>query len=210
VRAVRGVGVADARRWNHNIEYFPVILGAVPAGAPRALDVGCGDGVLSRRLAAVVPQVVGLDLDPASVAAARGQGGGPSYVHGDLLAPPFAPESFDLVAAVTCLHHMGTAAGLAAMRDLVRPGGALAAVGVARRRYPADLPRDLAASVGTRAHQLAKRLDDRLLWGTTAPIVWPPEHDFRETRRVVEATLPGARFRRHLLWRWSVTWAKPS
>ncbi len=33
--------------WNHNVHYQPVILGAVPAGCGRALDVGCGDGLLA-------------------------------------------------------------------------------------------------------------------------------------------------------------------
>ena len=72
------------------------------------------------------------------------------------------------------------------MRDLVHPGGALVAVGVARARYPADIPRDVAASLGTRAHQLANWRRGRRLWGTPAPKVWPPDDDFRETRAAVE------------------------
>jgi SAM-dependent methyltransferase len=207
---VTGVGLADRHRWNHNIEYFPVVLGALPAGAQRALDAGCGEGILSRRLAAIVPDVVGLDRDPGSIDAARQQGGGPTYVLGDLLAPPFEPETFDLVAAVTALHHMGTAPGLAAMRALVRPGGVLAAVGVARPRLPADIPRELAAAAGTRARQLANWRQGRRLWGTPAPTVWPPDEDVHQTRTAVERELPGARFRRRLLWRWSVTWTKPA
>lgn len=210
LRETSSLALADGRRWNHNIEYFPVVVGALPAGARRALDVGCGDGILCRRLAVAVPTVVGLDRDPASIDAARQQGGGPGYAVGDLLAPPFEPESFDLVAAVTALHHVGTARGLAAMRDLVRPGGTLAAIGVARARYPADLPRDLAAAAGTRAHQMAKRGRGRHLWATPAPTVWPPDEDFRQTRQEVERMLPGAVFRRRLLWRWSVTWTKPA
>ena len=38
--------------WNHNVHYLPVILAAVPPGCGAALDVGCGDGLLARRLAA--------------------------------------------------------------------------------------------------------------------------------------------------------------
>jgi SAM-dependent methyltransferase len=207
---VTGIGLADRHRWNHNIEYFPVVLDALPTGARRVLDVGCGEGILCRRLAATVPTVVGLDVDPASLEAARRQGGGPTYVLGDLLAPPFEPESFDLVAAVTALHHMGTARGLLAMRDLVRPGGTVAAVGVARPRFPTDLPREVAAAVGTRAYQLANWGCGRRLWGTPAPTVWPPDEDFPQTRQEIERTLPGARFRRRLLWRWSATWTKPA
>ena len=37
--------------WNHNIHFHPVVLDAVPTGARRALDVGCGAGGLARELA---------------------------------------------------------------------------------------------------------------------------------------------------------------
>lgn len=204
MRPAVGIAVPDGERWNHNIEYFPVVEAAVPAGSRRALDVGCGEGFFTRRLAALVPEVVGLDRDAAAVAQARQQGGGARYVRGDLLRAPFPPGSFDLVATVTTVHQVGTAPGLAAMADLVRPGGTVAAIGVARSRYPRDGARDLAAAVGTRLKPRRAHL-----WETPAPKVWPPDEDFRQVRRAVERALPGAAFRRHLLWRWSATWTKP-
>jgi hypothetical protein len=42
--------LADSRRWNHDIHYHPVVLAAVPEGCRRALDVGCGEGQLTREL----------------------------------------------------------------------------------------------------------------------------------------------------------------
>ncbi len=200
-----GIDVPDGARWNNNIEHYRVVLGALAPGARRVLDVGCGEGMLVRRLAAAVPDAVGLDRDAASLDQARAQGGGGRYVLGDLLAPPFSPGSFDAVTSVTTLHHVGTGPALAAMAALVRPGGVVAAVGVARSRYPRDLPRDAVAAVAVRLEPRRWRN----LWETPAPKVWPPDDDFRATHRAVEATLPGARFRRHLCWRWSVTWRKP-
>ena len=60
------------RRWNHNIHYHPKILQAVPNGAERALDIGCGEGMLARELRSVVPEVTGIDLDTPSLELARG------------------------------------------------------------------------------------------------------------------------------------------
>jgi 2-polyprenyl-3-methyl-5-hydroxy-6-metoxy-1,4-benzoquinol methylase len=62
------------RRWNHNTHYYPLVLAAVPDGCRRALDVGCGEGMLARELAARVPQVVGIDKHEPSIALAREQG----------------------------------------------------------------------------------------------------------------------------------------
>jgi SAM-dependent methyltransferase len=195
-------------RWNHNIHHHPVVLAAVPAGARRALDVGCGDGYLTRQLRERVPEVVGLDLHEPSLEMAvedsRGHDG-LAYLLGDVLAAPFPPGSFDLVASVATLHHLDAREGLRAMADLVRPGGALAVVGLATGHLPRDIPREVAAAVATRAIRLRRGYDE-----VAAPTCWPPPESYDGLRAIASEVLPGSRFRRHLLWRCSITWTKPA
>ncbi len=62
---------ASSERWNHNILYHSVILDAIPPGCRCALDVGCGVGTLTRELRQHIPEVVGIDSDHASIAAAK-------------------------------------------------------------------------------------------------------------------------------------------
>ncbi len=80
----------------------------------------------------------------------------------------------------------------------------VAAIGLARESWPKDLPRVLAASIGTRLLKLR-----RTYWEHSAPMVWPPPHTYDEMRAIAERTLPGVRYRRHLLWRYSLVWTKP-
>ena len=129
-------------RWNHNLHYHRVILAAVPDGARRSLDVGCGVGMLARDLRRVVPHVTAIDRDAASIDVARREddGAGVEYVVGDFMTHPFEPGSFDHIASIAALHHMDAGAALERMRELLAPGGTLAIVGLARPRYPADLP----------------------------------------------------------------------
>jgi SAM-dependent methyltransferase len=195
--------VAESKRWNHNIHYHPLILAAVAAGARRALDVGCGEGMLARRLRAIVPEVVGIDSDEASIDTAQSQSGGVEYVLGDFLTYPFEPESFDLIASVATLHHLDAVDALHRMRFLLRPGGTLAIVGLARRTT-ADLPYELAGAVATRIRQRRNGL-----WQHPSPTCWPPPLTFAEVRRTAAAVLPGVRYRRHVLWRYSLVWTKP-
>jgi predicted TPR repeat methyltransferase len=54
----------EAGPWNHNLHYHPVILRAIPRECTYALDVGCGEGVLTRRLRRQVPQVTGVWRKP--------------------------------------------------------------------------------------------------------------------------------------------------
>src|SRR5215472_4546943 len=124
--------------WNHNIHYHGVVLEAVGVGRANALDVGCGDGLLARRLARSVGRVQAIDLDQATIEHARQQddGTGVEYVHGDFLTADLPTESVDAVVSVTALHHMDESAALRRMSDLLRPGGTLAVVGIARDSTP--------------------------------------------------------------------------
>ena len=77
--------ISEDERWNHNIHYHRLILDSVPAEARDALDVGCGEGMLARRLRRIVPNVVGIDLDQSSINLANDQSPaeGIDYRHGD-------------------------------------------------------------------------------------------------------------------------------
>jgi len=196
----------ESERWNHNIHYHRLILDSVPAGARDALEVGCGEGMLARRLCRIVPNVVAIDLDQSSLDLARAQmpGANIDYVCGDFLTYPFVRGSFDVIGSVATLHHMDAAVALGRMRDLLRPGGTLVIVGLARSRLPADLPVEVAAVAVNGIYRLTKTY-----WQHPSPTVWPPPATYPGMRRLATRLLPGARYRRHLLWRYSIVWTKP-
>ena len=168
--------------------------------------MGCGEGLLARELRQVVPHVVAIDSDEPVLERARQQDAGScvEYVTGDFLSYGFAPESFDVIVSVAALHHMDPAAALRRMRELLRPGGTLAVVGLARSR-PHDLPADLAGVVAHRALLVGKSYQ-----AVNAPTIWPPPQTYAQVRRIASDTLPGVRYRRHLLWRYSLVWSKPA
>jgi SAM-dependent methyltransferase len=192
--------------WNHNIHYHRLILGAVPDGCQRGLDVGCGEGLLARELRRVIPGVLAIDCDGPVIDRARelDAGAGVEYVRGDFLTYGFQPESFDLIASVAALHHMNAAAALSRMRQLLRPGGRLAVVGLARSR-PRDWPTDIAGVAAQRVLLLRKAYQE-----VNAPTIWPPPQTYAQVERTAAETLPGVRYRRHLLWRYSLIWTKPA
>ena len=203
--------------WNHNSHYHRVVLAAVPAGCDSALDVGCGTGRLTRELRRVIPRVTGIDRDEQSITVARGRDvpGDIEYRCGDFLGLPLEPGGFGLVTAVASLHHMNTAAALNRMREQLRPGGALVIIGLARDGWsPIDLAHEVPAAVGHRVQRFRHRPGPRSggappAAGYQPPVVWPPAETYRQIRRLAGTLLPGMRYRRHLLWRYSICWVKP-
>ena len=88
------------------------VAAVAPAGA-RVLEVGCGPGHLSTRLAHHGLEVTGLDLDPAMIARAQANTDRlgdadqrrPSFLVGDVAALAFPDGSCDLVVSTLSMHH---------------------------------------------------------------------------------------------------------
>lgn len=73
-------------------------------GVRRALDVGCGAGLSTRALAPVAAEVVGLEPAAGMLAASADLAPGAHFVVAEAEALPFAPASFDLLAAAGSLN----------------------------------------------------------------------------------------------------------
>lgn len=210
------VPAAVPEPWGHNAHYYPAVLRAAPAGCERALDVGCGQGALTRLLSGAVPHVTGVDRDERSIEIARGHHGGAgiAYLVGDFFDIPLEDGSLDLVASVAALHHMEEREALRRMAALLRPGGVLAVIGLARIGSPADLIREIPAQAGYRLHRVASaramRAGQVASSGYTSPVVWPPPLTYGQTRELARSVLPGVRFRSLLYWRYSLMWSKPA
>jgi SAM-dependent methyltransferase len=91
-------------RWIGATEYRMLRGLLDPRAGDRALDVGCGTGWFTRRLAADGVDVTGLDKDRAALQFARGHAAaGERCIEGDAFSLPFADRAFDLTLSVTAL-----------------------------------------------------------------------------------------------------------
>lgn len=100
---------------------MPVVELLAPKPGERILDLGCGDGELSAKIASFGASVVGADSSPELVAKARARGIDARLVDGHELA--FGPE-FDAVFSNAALHWMlEPDAVLDGVQRALRPGG---------------------------------------------------------------------------------------
>ncbi len=75
-------------------------------GARHVLDVGCGEGQVARRAAALGATVVGVDPTAGQLVTAVERGGGVAYARAGAAALPFAAGSFDGVVVCLTLEHL--------------------------------------------------------------------------------------------------------
>jgi 2-polyprenyl-6-hydroxyphenyl methylase / 3-demethylubiquinone-9 3-methyltransferase len=99
-----------------------------PLAGRRALDVGCGAGLLAEPLARLGAQVTGIDAAPENVAVAQAHAaaGGLAidYRAGGIEA--VAGERFDLVTSLEVVEHVADrSAFVAGLADALAPGGLL-------------------------------------------------------------------------------------
>jgi SAM-dependent methyltransferase len=211
-----GLAALDADGWDHNVHYHPFLLRHLPPRCRAALDVGCGSGTFLLHLAQRADAALGIDLSPEMVRRAQARLAAYPTAEArvaDVADEPLPRGHFDCVATIATLHHLPLRATLARLADLVRPGGTLVVLDLYQPAAPADWLVSAAAVPATAALRAVRRgrlrppREVREAWRAHAETdVYPT---LAEVRRAAADLLPGARVRRHLLWRYSLVWRKP-
>jgi 2-polyprenyl-6-hydroxyphenyl methylase/3-demethylubiquinone-9 3-methyltransferase len=128
------------RWWDPESEFRPLhqinplrldwIQGLVPLQGQRALDVGCGGGILSDAMARAGAQVTGIDLASKALKVAQLhalEAQTPNVSYREISAEALAaeqPASFDVVTCMEMLEHVPDPASVVrACATLVKPGG---------------------------------------------------------------------------------------
>jgi 2-polyprenyl-3-methyl-5-hydroxy-6-metoxy-1,4-benzoquinol methylase len=138
-------GLTREQDWAYFLEATGVDGGDL-AGA-RVLDAGCGSGSLTRQMGEHGAElVIGMDINEAvdeAQAACRALEN-VQIVQGNIFAPPFKKELFDLVWSNGVIHHTPDAEGAhRSLAGLVRPGGVLYVWVYARRFNPFRFTKDV-------------------------------------------------------------------
>jgi demethylmenaquinone methyltransferase/2-methoxy-6-polyprenyl-1,4-benzoquinol methylase len=117
------------RRWRR------ISAEAVVRAGDAVLDACCGTGDLAIACARVGGRVTGLDFSERMLARARRKAPELEWIEGDLLALPFADESFDVTTVGFGVRNVeDLERALAELRRVLRPGGRVAVLEITRPR----------------------------------------------------------------------------
>jgi ubiquinone/menaquinone biosynthesis C-methylase UbiE len=208
--------LSEEEGWGHNSHYHGFLLRHLPPRCGEALDVGCGTGAFSRLLAARCDRVLGVDLSPQMVRVARersGQHPNIEFQVADVMEVELPPDRFDCIASIATLHHLPMEPVLARLARSLRAGGTLLVLDLFQAEGPADMLMSALAVLVTFVLKLVHGVP--LVQSREAREAWAEHGEsdryptLSEARRVCAAVLPGARVRKHLIWRYSIVWKKP-
>lgn len=120
-------------RWVGDAECRILLRAVEPRQGESLLDVGCGTGWFTRRMARLPGvQVTGLDINAEWLTYARERDAASDYIEGDALALPFADNSVDGVVSIAALCF--TADWRRAVGEIVRVSRGRFAIGMLNRR----------------------------------------------------------------------------
>jgi SAM-dependent methyltransferase len=205
-----------------NNHYHDFLLRRLPSSCDEVLEIGCGKGEFSRRLAETSQRVLALDLSPEMIRIAREQSGHLSNIDfqiADVMTYDLPPARFDCIASMATLHHLPLEAIFLKMKAALKPGGVLLILDLFEPARNLKRPEGLLdAFLNAVAIPLSVSLrllhHGRLLPNREARAAWAAHeaHDIyptmKEVRALCAAILPGAEVRKHLLWRYSIVWQK--
>jgi SAM-dependent methyltransferase len=201
--------------WNRNNQYYHFLLRHIPSQCHESLEIGCGTGSFSRLMAQRSQQVLALDLSPEMIRIARASSQHCANIEfkvADVGSWEFPPCRFDCIVSVATLHHLPLEGMLARMKDSLRTNGALLVLDLFE---PKGLWGVFLSCIALPAAVLLSLLRNRRWRASREQREAWAEHDlhdsyptFSEVREIVARVLPGAKIKKHLLWRYSIVWEK--
>ena len=217
------LALLDDEGWTQNNDYHDFLLGHVPHGCVEALEIGCGTGAFSRRLARRAQHVTAIDLSSEMIRVARSRSTQLSNIDfeiADVMSRDLPTAHFDCIATIATLHHLPLREILLKMKAALKPGGVLLILDLFEPERnlvkPAGFFDSLIVNALAIPLSVGLRLihHGRLLPSRAARDAWAAHerHDIYPTMDEVRALcaeiLPGAKIKKHLLWRYSVVWRK--
>jgi 2-polyprenyl-3-methyl-5-hydroxy-6-metoxy-1,4-benzoquinol methylase len=194
--------------------YDAFLLALIPDNAKTVLDVGCGMGRLTAKLATNQRKVVGIDLSPEMIARAREKvHDGLSFICADFLSYDWGSQTFDCVITAAALHHIPIDSAFPRLLELLSPNG---------RLILHDIRADAGMLDHLRSHFALGQVGFGRLLRTgnshrprAVRDAWE-RHCAGETyltlteaRTLANRLMPGSRVYNHWLWRYTIVWDRP-
>lgn len=203
--------------WNNNHRYHEFLLKQLPWHCENILDIGCGTGAFSRLLAQRCDRVIAIDLSPQMITVAKERS--KKYANIDfqvanILKWEFPVEQFDAIVSIATLHHLSLEDLLPNLKTALKLGGKLVILDLIEHENILDR---FSAIIAVPLNWISQILNNRQVQQSPeAKAAWQ-EHirtdkylTRSQARHIYTQSCPGTKLKKHLFWRYSAVWEKPT
>jgi 2-polyprenyl-3-methyl-5-hydroxy-6-metoxy-1,4-benzoquinol methylase len=180
-----------------------------------ALDIGCGTGELTQKLASSYTKIIGIDVSPKMVEEARKRShfSNIEFINVDVETYLKRTEQkYDLVISIATFHHLDYAAILKLIKEKMNINGRLMILDLYKINTPYELFLSLIATVCNPLMVFFKRGSFFVTREEKEAWLRHSSYDrylaIKEINRITNSILGRAEIKRHLFWRYSLIYRK--
>ncbi|MBN1534062.1 MAG: class I SAM-dependent methyltransferase [Spirochaetes bacterium] len=201
--------------WDHNRHYHDFLLRFVPENCESGLDLGCGIGVLTRRLAERCRKVTGIDVSAEMIRVARERNGTTRIAFTLASAKDHLSresDAYEVIISAATLHHLDLDGTFKKVKRALKPKGLFIVLDLYKER---SLYEKILSLVSLTLNPLLHLLHRKRFSPTEKEKKEWREHsryDHYNTLEEIKASsrrhLGDAVIQRHLFWRYSLRYTK--
>lgn len=127
-------------KWDHNRRYSKLLLEEIVSGLEKVLDIGCGTGEFTEKVATKAKQVIGIDIAAQMITEAqkRHPAENIKYMLQDFDSMNDNVQ-YDCIVSIATFHHLSLDTALPKIRKMLKPDGILVVLDLYERRGILDL-----------------------------------------------------------------------
>lgn len=209
------IATFEKDNWTRNNHFSEYLIKNLPASCHNVLEIGCGIGTLTRKLAERAEHITAIDLSANMIETAKGLSKSHDNIDfqvADILETEFPAEHFDAIVSVATFHHIPLEELLPKLKIFLRKGGKLLVLDILEVE---DFRDYLTASVSIPVSVFLNVFHNGLARTTREKREAWENHSktdhcltYSEAKRIYSQFLDGAIVTRHLFFRFSVIWEK--
>ena len=201
--------------WDHNQQYQDYLLKQIKDNQNYGLDIGCGTGELTKKLALQCRKAIGIDISKAMIEEAKKRSNNTNIEFLNIDIDSFLNESmdmYDVIISIATFHHLDMETTLMKLKSKLNANGMILILDLYKNATIFEYLLSLVATICNPFIYLIRRgsfrntKEEREAWKDH--FQYDKYNTVKEIKETARKTLGNVKIRHHLFWRYSLIYIK--
>ena len=201
--------------WDHNQQYQDYLLKQIRDHQNTGLDIGCGTGELTKKLALQCRKTIGIDISKAMIEEAKKRSNNTNIDFLNIDIDSFMNESidmYDVIISIATFHHLDMENTLMKLKSKLNANGMILILDLYKNATILEYFLSLVATICNPFVYLIRRgsfrntKEEREAWKDH--FQYDKYSTIKEIKETARRTLGNVKIRYHLFWRYSLIYSK--